>query len=124
MKTDLIMATNHSLRRAKERAGLNMASAQKVICNARERGLGPWDFTGFEREYLIGKQNQHEYAVAYQGKCFVFSDSGVCITVLELPGWFGRKKYYDRKERIRNLKKYSSHYPEYGLTSCCLDRCA
>jgi len=110
MKDMYILASNHSLKRVKERMGVNKSNAHNIICNARERGLSPMDFSGREYSYLASKESNYSWVVAYQGYFFVFSNSGVCITVAKLPDWFGKKGNYDGKEKIRELKKYWRHH--------------
>lgn len=99
-------ATIHSLDRAKERAGLNEKRAERLISLALERGKTADKFTSWERSYLKGEETEEYIAVAYAGYCYLISYSGTCVTMYPLPAWFGKKKHYNGKERIRDYKKY------------------
>ena len=44
------------------------------------------------------------------GQGHIFADCGKCKTIIELPVWFGKKKCFDSKTRIRNHKKYAVKY--------------
>ena len=106
-------ATVHSIERGKERLGLNERRAEKTIQLAIERGK---DYTEFnssrERKYLEQHSNSEAYAVAYNGYCYIIGSSGFCVTVYELPVWFGKKKQYDGKTKIKNMKSYYRNYSD------------
>ena len=106
------MTTYHSIERAKERFGINERKATKMIELALERGKTADKFTSWEKEYLEGECRDGSFAIAYNNFCFIVSKGGVCITLYPLPAWFGKKKRFDGKERVRNAKKYngSFHY--------------
>ena len=98
-------ATVHSIERSKERLGLNERRAEKTIQLAIERGKDYKEFNSSrERKYLEQHTNSEVYAVAYNGYCYIIGNSGFCITVYELPVWFGKKKQYDGKTKIKNMK--------------------
>lgn len=104
-------ATIHSIERSKERLGLNERRAEKIIQLAIERGKTYNDFnSSHERKYLEQHTDSEVYAVAYNGYCYIISNLGFCVTVYELPEWFGKKKQYDGKTKIKNMKSYYRNY--------------
>ena len=103
-------ATVHSLDRAKERTGLNEKNAAKLIDLALQRGKTADAFTSWERNYLTKEANDHCTALAYDGFCYIVNENGYCVTMYPLPAWFGKKKHFSGKERIRNMKTYSRLY--------------
>lgn len=107
--TTVSMATVHSLERAKERAGINEKKAYKMIDRALERGKRAEDFSSWERDYLREEGKGNATAIAYNNYCFIVSEDGFCLTVYPLPTWFGKKKHFKGKERIRNMKAYSRY---------------
>ena len=110
MTTTFSVATVHSLDRAKERVGVKGKQAEKRIRLAMERGKSSEYFSAKEKRYLENESSEGQTAVAYNDFCYIISDSGVCITMYPLPGWFGKKMHYAGKEKIRNMKKYSRNY--------------
>lgn len=104
-------ATYHSINRAKERKNLkNQRVAERNIVRAVERGKRAEDFTSWERDFLEGECKNDCVAVAYNGFCYIVNSQDVCLTLYPLPSWFGKKKRFDGKERIRDYKKYQKHY--------------
>ena len=101
------MATFHSLERAKQRAGLNERRAYKMIDLALTRGKTAASFSSWERDYLENTAQADRVAVAFNNYCYIFSDAGRCLTMYPLPKWFGKKKHFAGKERIRNMKVYA-----------------
>ncbi len=99
--------SQHSLERAKERAGLNRKRAEKMMSLARERGIGyeecKWSD---DREYLLCKTDSLKVAKAYNGFCFIFDRTNQeCVTMFALPKCFGKKKtYYAASERKMNAR--------------------
>ena len=104
------IASYHSIVRAKERLGYNSKNALKQITRALERGKTAEDFTSWERNYLMGEDRDNAKAIAYDNFCYIVGDDGKCVTMYELPAWFGKKKHFDGKERIRNAKAYSRYH--------------
>jgi len=100
-------ATIHSLDRAKERIGCNEKAADKQFRLAIERGKTYEDFTSWEQKYLAKEAYDGCVAVAYNGYCYIVNELGFCVTVYQLPAWFGKKKHFNGKERIRNMKSYA-----------------
>ena len=103
------MATFHSLERAKQRAGLNERRAYKMIDLTLTRGKTAASFKSRERDYLENATQADRVAVAYNNYCYIFSENGYCLTMFPLPGWFGKKKHFAGKERIRNMKVYARY---------------
>lgn len=103
------MITLHSLERAKERMGMNEKVAKKQIKHALERGKTADQFTSWERNYLEKEAYGNCRAIAYNGYCYIFNDDNTCVTMYSLPVWFGKKKHFDGKERIRNYKTYAKN---------------
>ena len=107
------MTTYHALQRTNERTGLNIKSSQRFIANAIERGKQSTDFTAKEREYLQRREsNKERRTVVYNSYCLIVSADDICITIFQLPKWFG-KKQYDGKQKIRNARKYIRYCDYY-----------
>lgn len=109
---DYEVTTWHGLQRAKKRMGLNERKAESYISNAISRGKGADDFSSWEKNYLLNESNGTTKAVAYNNFCFILGAENVCVTMFPLPNWFGKKKAFDGKEKIRNRKKYSAFHTE------------
>ena len=110
MKPIISYASVHCLERAKERLGFNEKNAAKEIQRATERGKPAEAFTSWERDFLKNHSREKKRAVAYNGFCYVIDEeTGFCITVFRLPPWFGRKKSFDGKKKVKNLKKYMKY---------------
>lgn len=106
--------TYHSIDRAKERAGLNERKATKMIELALERGKSANYFSSMEKSYLESEGYDGCTAIAYNNFCYIVNENGICVTLYPLPAWFGKKKRFDGKEKIRNPKKYSKNYGFYS----------
>lgn len=100
------MCTKHSVERAKERTPYNGKTAVRFVENGIARGKTAKDFRQKEREYLENCAYNNCVAKAYNGFCLIISDTGNCVTIYRLPEWFGKKRYFDGKQRVRNAKKY------------------
>ena len=99
--------TLHSIDRAMERCSLkNQRSAEKNIDRAIQKGKRAEDCTSWERSFLSKEAYDNCVALAYNGFCYIINEYGACVTVYSLPAWFGKKKHFDGKERIRDYKKY------------------
>ena len=112
--------THHGFVRAKERC--NMKSVQKVENNVRralERGKRADSFSSWERNYLEKATSEYYTAVAYNNCCYIFNEFEQCITIMNLPPWFGKKRRFDGKVRIRNYKQYCA-----DKYVCCEQRSA
>lgn len=103
-------ATVHSLERAKERIGFNERKAHKMIDLALERGKSAKDFSSWEKDYLENESKSNTTAIAYNNFCYIVNENGFCVTLYPLPSWFGKKKHFNGKERIRNMKVYSRNH--------------
>lgn len=106
MTTTYEIASFHSIERAKERIGYNKRNAEKQIERAIACGKTADHFTSWERDYLQGECGESTTAIAYNNFCYIVSDTGVCVTLFPLPVWFGKKKHFNGKEKIRNMKSY------------------
>lgn len=103
----MMMTTLHSIERAQERRNLKTKrAAVKNIQLALERGKRAEDCTSWERAYLQNEARDNSIAIAYNGFCYIVGESRVCVTLYALPSWFGKKKHFNGKERIRDYKKY------------------
>ena len=102
------MTSRHSLERAKERLGFNRKYAASIIENGIQRGQAACSFrVGAEREWLEKRSQNGCQALVYNGLCIIVSPNGNCVTVYELPPWFGKKVRFDhRNRRIRNCVRY------------------
>lgn len=92
-----IHATDHSLKRAKERTGMNRKRAGRQVELAFERGLRSSDCSySIDRKFLEHKSDRKKgvEAVAFNGVCYILdSINGRCITLFPLPNGFGKKKH-------------------------------
>ena len=102
-----VAATKHSVEKVKERLGINKKYAEKRIADALKRGKTANDFSAWEREFLEQEGKGGCRAIAYNGYCYIVSPRETCVTLYPLPSWFGHKKHFDGKEKIRNIKKYN-----------------
>ena len=102
--------TYHSLVRAHERLGLNREEAERTITRAYAEGMGAEEFNSREKKYLEQKGANGAQVKVYNGCCYVFSENAVCITVFQVPLWFGKRQFFDGKTKIRNPKNYYRHY--------------
>ena len=104
-------ASYHSIIRMEQRQGMKEEQAKRQIKNAMHRGKRAEEFSSWEHNYLATLCNSKEvYPVAYNGGCYIFTNEGVCVTMHNLPKWFGKKKRFDGKEKIKNAKKYFNNY--------------
>lgn len=111
------IVTVHGAIRAKERQNLkNIRSVEKNVQLAIQRGKRAEDCTSWERSFLAQEAREGYTAVAYNSFCYIFGDGGSCITMYPLPAWFGKKKAFDGKERIRNYKRYYRFHTAYDMS--------
>lgn len=111
--------TIHSIERAKDRCNLkNVKSAERFIERAIERGKRAEDCKSWEKSYLVREARNGCVAIAYNGFCYIINNEGKCVTVYKLPKWFGKRKHFDGKERIRDYKKYCKNNIVYS-EKCC-----
>ena len=100
-------ATKHSIDRAMERRNFkNQRAAERNIARAIKNGKRAEDFSSWERSFLLGEARDDCTAIAYNNFCYIVNSQNVCVTLYPLPVWFGKKKRFDGKERIRDYKKY------------------
>ena len=105
------MNTQHSIKRAKERLGMNKKTAEHLMRNVIERGKDKSMFTSEEkRQWLLAKESSCGYkALVYNSTCFIVSPDNKVITLYPLPHWFTKAKRYTGKERIRNRAKFEKY---------------
>lgn len=108
INTDII--TLHGVERAKERVGIKgVRAAERQAKLAMTRGKTAEDLTSWERNYIRSVAKENCVAIAYNGFCYIASlTSGSCVTMFPLPSWWGKKKNYAGKQRIRKPKKFAS----------------
>lgn len=107
MQTQTTIITQHGADRAKERCNLkSIHAAEKNVNLAIQRGKRAEDLTSWERSFLSKEANSDCTAIAYNNFCYIFNADGVCVTIYRLPAWFGKKKHFNGKERIKNYKQY------------------
>ena len=106
MLIQTVETTLHSIIRAKERLELNEKRAARIIKLAFSRGKCASEFSASERRYLKGKETKGCTAKAYNGVCYIFGENNNCITLYELPAWFGKRQSYNGKEKVRSPRAY------------------
>ena len=105
--TTMSVASLHGIRRVRERCGVkNNAAAEMNIMRAIARGKCAEDFSSWEHTYLKSEAHDGCIAIAYNGFCYIVNSKGICVTVHTLPQWFGKKRAFRGKERIRDRKRY------------------
>jgi hypothetical protein len=113
---DTTIVTYHGAQRAKERQNLkNPRSVDKNVRLARARGKRAEDCASWERSFLIQESQDDCTAVAYQDFCYIFNSKGACVTLYPLPVWFGKKKAFHGKERIRNYRRFCRDYTDFTM---------
>jgi len=116
MTIDTTIVTVHGVSRAKDRCNVkNVRSAEKNVTLALQRGKRAEDLTSWEREYLSKEAHDDCTAIAYNNFCYIVNASGACVTLYPLPAWFGKKKHFNGKERIRNYKQYCRNNSAFGV---------
>ena len=116
------MTTIHAVQRTQERAGFNFKRSTRFISNAVKRGLKADAFESAERDYLKSYEyNNGCHAIVYNSFCFIVNNSGICITMFELPKWFGKKRLFFGKERVRDTKKFSLSYINFDFEEDNMD---
>lgn len=87
---------------------MNEKQALRQIKLAQERGKKPKDFTrSLEKNYLYAKCNCIQYALVYNGNCFIFEyGTDRVLEVRELPNWWEKKNRFVNQKYIRNAKVY------------------
>lgn len=87
---------------------VNSRKANKLVSLAELRGKCAENFaSNVEKNFLLRcEKNNKSKAKAYNNFCYIFNEDNVCVTLYKLPSWFMRKKHYNGKEKIKNVKKY------------------
>lgn len=114
------MTTIHCLDRAKERFGFSARRTERFVMNALQNGKKSEDFhTHREQSWLAHMSQAGCTAIAYNGSCLIVSEQGVCVTLYELPGWFGKPRRGDESNhRIRNAVKYQRMHDSFLIEAC------
>jgi len=99
------MCTYHSIVRAQERTRYNGMSAIRFVENGLARGKTAEDFTQKERRYLDERPRNNCTVKVYNGYCLIVNECGECVTLYQLPEWFGKHRFYSHKEPIRNARR-------------------
>ncbi len=102
------MCSYHSIQRAYERTQFKKSAVPRFVEKGIERGKTADDFNQDEKKYLENQSRDNCTAKAYNGYCLIISDQGNCVTLYRLPEWFGKKRFYNGKDRIRNVKHYAA----------------
>lgn len=107
--------SDHSLRRAKERAGLNKKRALKMMELAKTRGITCEECTwSLDKSFLRSKTNDEAIAVAFNGYCFILERNTMnCITMFPLPKRFGKKKTFYGNKSEKRAANYKQTYCSY-----------
>lgn len=104
--------TKHSIERMKSRLNINERKAEKRLFDAITRGECADAFSSRERAFLANEGRNGCVAVAYDGYCYILNADNICVTLYPLPAWFGKKKRFDGKTKIRKVKRYYRNHPE------------
>ena len=88
------------------------AQAVRMIRNARVRGKTIEELDRSEQRRCISHARRLKWEGmteprVYCGYLFIFSASGRLITMYDLPKKFGRKRIYDGKILVRDVRKYN-----------------
>jgi len=99
--------TRHCLIRAKERLNKNHKDVNRLVKLASVRGKDACDFTSsFEKNFMRKGYKKSSAMKVYNNVCYIFNENHKCVTLYRVPSWFLKKKHFNGKERIRNIKKY------------------
>lgn len=114
MKTPVAI-TEHAYARGMERYGFSERQTASRVESALKYGKRCSDFEpGDERHFLERKSREGHFAVAYNKKCYIFSDCNVCITTFALPRWFGQAQKWVKKRVSRFCRySYDDMYEDY-----------
>ncbi|MGN1019216.1 MAG: hypothetical protein ACI4O7_02480 [Aristaeellaceae bacterium] len=105
-------SSRHGFVRTMERTGATDRQALRMIRNAWERGKRAEQLpypqqrsyvARYDSMLLDGRTNLRVYG----NYLFIFTAGGRLITMHQLPQTFSRKRVYDGKTRVRDVKKYS-----------------
>ena len=106
------LSTFHSLKRAEERANLNPCQSEKLFEEAYLYGKTADSFRNIKiNNYMVRRHRNDAQVKYYNGKIFIFSSDGICITVFDSPGYFNKKYYH--KTVVRDTMKFLRMNPLY-----------
>ena len=98
--------TDHAGDRGNERYGFSKKQTESRAASALKYGKRLEDFeTESERRFLEKRGREGSFAIAYNKKCFIYSECNVCITTYRLPVWFDRKEDGCKKAKKNNHNK-------------------
>lgn len=116
------IASFHSVERVVERCRVNRDTAERNIKLAKKKGKNSNCFKSLEKKFLCAQEAKYgNQAIVYNGFCYMFAINDVCVTVLQLPNWFNKKRYFYNKERVRNVKKFMRNMYNDDLHALVLD---
>ncbi len=95
----------HGLSRTMERTGKDVLQSIQLVQKAWKKGRTPNVSPQKERTAEGSSVSLVEYRI-YKGNLFIFSGTGVLITMYSLPADYYHKELYDGKTRIRKVKRY------------------
>ena len=105
-----MVATMHSLERAKDRIGMNQKTAEHFMRNALERGKDKTMYTSERRRWLTAKEDACGCkALVYNDMCLIVTPDNVVVTMYKVPDWFRNAVRYKGKDRVRNQAKFERY---------------
>lgn len=88
------MTTYHALYVARDRFGYKADKTDRFVQLAFRNGRRAKDYKAKrEKSWLARHCRDGCEAVAYNGKCLIFSGSGDCVTMYDLPQWWGKPNH-------------------------------
>lgn len=84
------MCSLHCLRRSQQRFNTTWDNTVNLVNRAYFRGKTYMDYSGREQEYLRRKgSSDGDVAKVHANRIYIFSSTGLCLTVYGVPSWFG-----------------------------------
>lgn len=104
--------SKHGFVRTMERADTTEHQALRLIQNAWERGRSIEQLQFTRQRNYVSRHNSllrdgYTNLRVYSSYLFIFSASGKLITMYPLPKNFSKKRIYDGKTKVRDVKKYN-----------------
>lgn len=93
--------TFHCEERVNQRSRFNGKTAQRFVENAFKRGKRADNFTSMEASYLRHFERNGLQAYVYSGY-LLLANGDRCVTIFELPNWFGKKSKQTQKTTRSN----------------------
>ena len=109
---ETLSISKHALERTMERTTLNENQAKRFIGNAFERGCKKDELPmAWQKKYITQTERDLYNGLTdvrvYNNYIFIFSATKVLITMYPLPEFFSKKKYFNGKSPIRNIRKFN-----------------